>query len=94
MRLYRHTQTITGLAQVTDERLVSGSMDGSVSFLHLPYDGPAAAADTVVARIVVQDQPRPMPCSTKHTHTSHPACSPLCLRPCVVNEGAGSFCDV
>lgn len=30
MRLYRHTQNITGLAQITDERLVSGSMDGSV----------------------------------------------------------------
>jgi hypothetical protein len=44
MRLYRHTQTITGLAQITDERLVSGSMDGSVS-RHLPCNRPAAAAE-------------------------------------------------
>lgn len=31
MRLNRHTQTVTGLAQITDERLVSSSMDGTVS---------------------------------------------------------------
>lgn len=41
MRLYRHSQNITGLAQITDERLVSGSMDGTVSsmigcFHHTP----------------------------------------------------------
>lgn len=31
LRLYRHSQSVTGVAQITDERLVSGSMDGTVS---------------------------------------------------------------
>lgn len=30
LRLYRHSQSVTGVAQITDERLVSGSMDGTV----------------------------------------------------------------
>lgn len=30
LRLYRHSQSVTGVAQITDERLISGSMDGTV----------------------------------------------------------------
>lgn len=47
MKLYRHSQTITGLAQITDERLVSGSMDGSVSLL-LPCNCPAEVAVALI----------------------------------------------
>lgn len=37
MRLNRHSQQVTGLAQITDERLVSSSMDGTVSPTHTRF---------------------------------------------------------
>jgi hypothetical protein len=39
LQLYRHTADVTGLAQVTDDRVVSSSRDGLVRSEHAGREG-------------------------------------------------------